>query len=94
MKESLKSFHNQRILFGFYSQTAEKQFGSVVYQTPDGTFVRVTAVYDDPTGSDYKWPDKQMVGEVIKFIGGSTRQDFDLHQKYTPADRHFLGKII
>jgi hypothetical protein len=58
------------IKHGFYSATAAKQHGTVVYLSPSGNEVEVTAVYDsiEQGEQDYKWEDKRYVGPVDKYV--------------------------
>lgn len=54
--------------YGFYSDTAAKQYGYHVYRTPDGREVYVTAIYDDPEGLGYMFDDKYKVGVVSEYV--------------------------
>lgn len=55
---------------GVYSRKAEIAHGSLVYITPEGEEVVVTAVYpsEERANEDYGWPDKQIVGPVVHYI--------------------------
>lgn len=55
---------------GVYSREAEIAHGSVVYITPEGEEVVVTAVYpsEERANEDYGWPDKRIVGPVAFYV--------------------------
>lgn len=55
-------------LYGFYSERHARAYGTVIYSTPDGFQIEVTAVYRSRTPSSYKWPDAGCVGEVVDFV--------------------------
>jgi hypothetical protein len=53
-------------LYGIFSARAWQNSGGVLYKTPEGSTVRVTAVTHQPEGDPaYAWPDAVLVGEVI-----------------------------
>lgn len=54
--------------YGFFSEKASKDYGSLIYATPDGREVEITAVYHDAVAESYKWPDKKYVGEVTEWV--------------------------
>jgi hypothetical protein len=54
--------------YGFYSQQAREKAGASIWSTPDGRNVEVTAVFDEPDGIGYLWPDKKLVGEVVEWV--------------------------
>jgi len=54
--------------YGFYSEKAARQFGTVVWKTPDGRDVHCTLVDDDPSGARYGFDDAVCIGEVTEFI--------------------------
>jgi hypothetical protein len=54
--------------YAFASQQAiDDGYATAWWTTPHGTEIEVCAVYNDQEGAEYKWPDKQYVGEVVKF---------------------------
>jgi hypothetical protein len=55
---------------GFYSVKAATEFGSLIYLSPDGQEVEVTAVYDNQESGqqEYYWADKKCVGPVTKCL--------------------------
>ena len=69
MESPKKAMSTLRRFYGFYSQKAvDNGRGSVIYLTPEGKEVEVTAVYEDKDGTDYLWPDKVCVGQVAKYL--------------------------
>jgi hypothetical protein len=50
--------------YGWFSATAAKAFGTMIYQTPSSGEVTVTNVTHDKEGAMCKWPDRQYVGIV------------------------------
>jgi hypothetical protein len=54
--------------YGFYSEHAAEEFGTLIYQLPDGREVEVTGVTDNEGGNGYRFPDKVPVGLVRKFL--------------------------
>ena len=62
-----------RRLWGFYSETAACNWGTIWWTTLNGKKVEVTAVWPNPEGSGYGWQDKKCVGEVVEHAYGSIR---------------------
>lgn len=54
--------------YGFYSEKMASLFGYSIYETVDGSAVRVTVMTHDPKESGCKWNDIVMVGELGKMI--------------------------
>ena len=54
--------------YGFYSETAAKQFGYQVYKTPSGGEVMTTCVSTHPDAPEYAFSDKRCVGEVTDYV--------------------------
>lgn len=59
---------NERPLWGFFSRINADRNGSVIYSTPDGGEVQITAVSPDPGYQDAKWVDMVPCGPVIKYL--------------------------
>lgn len=54
-------------LDAWFSEKAAQQFGSMLYLTPDGRKVEVTAV---GSGTEYGWDDKVYLGKVVHYNCG------------------------
>lgn len=62
--------------FGWYSERQATDNGAAIWNTPDGKWVVVTAVYDRagvPSYSGY-FSESVFVGEVVECVLGSTKQ--------------------
>jgi hypothetical protein len=71
-------------LYGFRSNKAiESGCPTHWYTSKDGVEVEVTCVDRDPEGNVYWWPDKECVGEVIRWI-----------RQGQPGPRSFAGPQI
>lgn len=56
------------VIHAWYSATADRQFGHLIYRTQDGqSVVKVTQVSADPN-SFYRFTDKQYIGLVGEFV--------------------------
>ena len=56
-------------MHAFYSKEAECWgCSAVIWEAADGREVRCTAVYPDAEATDYKWPDKEYRGVVVRFL--------------------------
>lgn len=62
-------------MIGYYSEKAAKVAGIILWTQPDGTTVKVTAVYDTDEEAEkgYHWDDKERIGPVVKFVRRLTR---------------------
>jgi hypothetical protein len=71
------SYEEPEKLIGVYSQEHAEKSGVAYYKTPDGGVIAVTAVLSqEPIGSNYKWSDTIIKGEVTEYLGGD-----ELHQE-------------
>lgn len=61
-RKNFGGYHH--VMLGYYSAMANAKYGSVVYPTPTGGSVRVTAIYDIKDSIN-NWPDLKLVGEVL-----------------------------
>jgi hypothetical protein len=76
--------------YGFYSEQAALQFGSINWTAPDGSLVEVTCVEDNIVAAGYKWPDKVCLGEVIEYHSQKTRgYDSDFFNLTTAAEDYY-----
>ena len=57
-------------LYGIYSKKSiDAGFGSIIFSTPDGGEVEVTAVISKGDDfQDYGWDDKKFVGPVVNYL--------------------------
>ena len=56
-----------KLMHAFFSATAEKKWGSVVYKNEENKNVTVTYISSSPleiAKKEYKWPDKVYVGMI------------------------------
>jgi len=53
--------------YGWFSELAVAESGTIYWTTPSGKAVEVTAVSTDPEYRDYHWKDKVMVGKVCNY---------------------------
>jgi len=56
--------------YGYYSATADRRHGSIIYLDSNGKEVRVTVVYKSKErgDGDYHFDDKVCVGPVVRFV--------------------------
>ncbi len=54
--------------YGWYSATQEEYHGSMLYTTPEGGEARVTAVGGSATVPPIAWPDRVLVGPVVRWV--------------------------
>lgn len=73
-----KMSYVDHVAYGMYSEAAASlvdrgpcppgrmTHGANLYGTPDGRTVWVTGIDSDPECSSYSWPDKVLVGEIVR----------------------------
>lgn len=59
-------------MIALYSAKADAQFGHTIYERENGERVACTCIVLPDTPEDfYQWPDKENLGEVVRFVGES-----------------------
>ena len=58
------------MMYGWYSEEAKRQIGSLFYRKPSGEEVEVTFITEDIKRETYKWADKVCIGPVSSWSRG------------------------